>query len=126
MIRFINNRITIILLGVCITIGADTFADEYQYHPKEKEFVKTFIELLPDDYEHKNTIIRECKPKNYDCDVKELVRFAVGYCEMLDRGMSRKDVFKSMGKFFNQKEAIAMVDAGINIFCPNNKNRLVK
>jgi hypothetical protein len=111
---------------IFITFVALASADEYQYHPKEKEFVKTFIELLPDEYEHKNTYTRECKPQNYDCDVKELVKFAVGYCKMLDKGMSREDAFKSMGKFFCKEEAIAMVDAGIYIFCPNNKNKLVK
>lgn len=55
-----------------------------------------------------------------------MVKFALGYCEMLDKGWSRKDVFKSMGTFFNKEEAIAMVDAGIYIFCPNNKNKLAK
>lgn len=125
MIRLINMRMTVIIVGICI-ISTAALADEWQYHPKEKEFVKTFIELLPNEYEHKNTYIQECQPKDYDCYVKQLVVFAEGYCKMLDNGMSRREVFLSMDKFFEKEEAIAMVDAGIYIICPNNKNKLGK
>ena len=124
MNRFINILITFIFVGICITFVALAFADEYQYHPKEKEFTKAFIKSLPDEFEHKNKYIEECKAKNYNCLPTQAVVYAESICKSLDNGTPIKDVFENMVSFFGYEEGIAIVTASIHVICPHHINIL--
>jgi hypothetical protein len=126
MNRFLNIIITIIFVGIYNIFVVPTFADEYKYHPKEKEFTKAFIKSLPDGFEHKNKYIEECTAKNYSCLPTQGVVYAEFICKSLDSGRPVKDIFENMISFFGHEEGIATVAASIYVICPQHINKLQK
>ena len=124
MVRIKNFLISIVLVGICINFADITFADDYQYHPKEKEFTKAFITALPDGYEHKKKFIEECNISNYNCLPTQLVAYANLICEQLDNRRPIKEIYENMVSFFGYEEGVAIVDASIHVICPHHTNKL--
>ena len=63
MNRLKNILIALVFVEIYFAFVIWSFADEYKYHPKEKEFTKAFIHSLPDGYEHKKNTLRNVKLK---------------------------------------------------------------
>ena len=126
MNRLKNILIALVFVEIYFAFVIWSFADEYKYHPKEKEFTKAFINLLPDGYEHKKEYIEECEAKNYNCLPTQVVVYAESICESLDNKTPIKDVFVNMISFYGYEEGIAIVAASIHVICPQHINKLEK